>query len=610
MTTREQALVRLVEVVHKDARHVWYKRTTDLAGLYRKLVTGDDLDSLLKQFVSRETDEAFKQRCALTQHVVTTVTKNLMDVFYKVPRSNYQRVLQHSGKSDSTQTIELEGRMKMFWGKRTLDNYVQVRWLEMNATDPNGFVVVEFKDFDYRTQRAAPYPFEVSSSQAVDYIYDNNVLQHLIVKTTINLPTKDKPDGVGDKYTVYLENETFVLFEVDPALKPQTSMKEGELFFDGGQGWLLSKKRLYTLNFSIPHNAGEVPAKQVGYARDAWTGGQTFVSPYEAAVPILKKSIKVNSELDITMSQQVFPHRLQYMPKCGAPDCHDGYSANGEKCGTCHGTGHASITSAMEVIYIKMPKASEDIIDLEKLLVFKGPPIDVVAFQDKYVDKLTAGCKAAVFNSESFTQAQVRETATGKILDRDNVQDTLYTCALGFADMWAFLVETTAEFTQLKGKDEELEAKLVFSKDFKLKDISELITDLEAAKRSEAGPAVVQNIQDNIARLMYSEHPEQYQKWAVQEKFNPFSGMNSDMVSLALSDPAVPQKYKVRYLMLGVIFSELESANADFYKLAADAQTRAVEAKVQEYMKDTKAAQAPVFQLPPANGKQPEPMVN
>ena len=39
----------------------------------------------------------------------------------------------------------------------------------------------------------------------------------------------------------------------------------------------------------------------------------------------------------------------------------------------------------MEVIYIKMPKHPEDIIDLEKLLVFKGPPIDVVEFQDKYV---------------------------------------------------------------------------------------------------------------------------------------------------------------------------------------------------------------------------------
>lgn len=599
--TREQALARIVEVVHKGARHVWYQRTTDLAGLYRKLVTGDGLNDLLQQFVSRETDEAFKQRCALTQHTVTTTTKNIMDVFYKVPRSNYQRVLEHSGATDGTQTTELEGRLKKFWGIRSLDNYVQVRWLEMNSTDPNAFVVVEFKEFDYRTERASPYPFEVDSFQAVDYAYENNVLKYLIVKTTFPLPTKNKPDGTGDKYTVYLENETFVLMEVDPATRPPlVSAKDGELQLDETGGWLISGKRLYALTFSIPHNAGEVPAKQVGYARDAWTGGQTFVSPYESAVPLLKKSIKVNSELDITMSQQVFPHRLQYMPKCGAPDCHDGYTANGIVCDTCKGRGHTSVTSAMDVIYIKMPKNTADLFDLEKLLVFKGPPMDVVSFQDKYVDKLTAGAKAAVFNSESFTREQVQETATGKNLDRDNVQDTLYTCAMGYAETWAFLVRMTAAFTQL---DKDLDAKLVFSKDFKLKGITELVADLEAAKRSEAGPAVVQNIQNDMARLMYSENPDEYNRWATREKFNPFSGMNADMVSMALSDSAVPQKYKVRYLMLGVIFSELEAENPAFYKLAPEAQAKLVDAKVAEYMADTKAAEKPIFQIPPTNGK-------
>ena len=261
----------------------------------------------------------------------------------------------------------------------------------------------------------------------------------------------------------------------------------------------------------------------------------------------------------------------------------------------------------MDVIYIKMPKNAADLFDLEKLLVFKGPPMEVVDFQDKYVDKLTAGAKAAVFNSESFTREQVQETATGKNLDRDNVQDTLYTCAMGYAETWAFLVRMTAAFTQL---DKDLDAKLVFSKDFKLKGITELVADLEAAKRSEAGPAVVQNIQNDMARLMYSENPDEYNRWATREKFNPFSGMNADMVSMALSDSAVPQKYKVRYLMLGVIFSELEAENPAFYKIAPEAQAKLVEAKVAEYMADTKAAEKPIFQLPPTNGKQPEMIAN
>lgn len=596
---KEQALQRLIQVVSKGAKHPWYERTTELADLYRKLVTGDGLDKLLRQFVQRESADAFKERVKLTQHVVTTVTKNIMDVFYKVPRSNYQRILEHLGDNSERMTAELEGVMSTFWGVRNLDEYVQTRWLEMNATDPNGFVVVEFKPFDNQRERAKPYPYEVTSHEAVDYKYENNVLQYLTVKTSFSLPINQKKDKVGDNYALYLQNETLNLQEIDPATVTTSLIENQFVPTENGQ-YLLSNKRVYFLTESIPHNAGRVPAKPVGYLRDAWTNGQTFVSPYDSAVPLLLKSVKVNSELDITMSQQVFPHRLQALPPCKALDCHDGYMPGGETCSSCNGTGHSSITSAMDVIYFKIPKDPKDLIDLEKVLVFKGPPIEVVQFQKEYVTDLTAGCKAVVFNSESFSKMQISGTATGELLDRDNVQDTLYSCAKGFADTWGFYVWMTADFADLsKG----LNAKLVFSKDFQLKNMSELISDLEAAKRSEVGPAVIQHISNDIARLMYSEDPQQYNEWWVKESFNPFSGMSADMIALALSDPAVPQKYKTRYLMLGVIFSELENEFENFYKLATSEKERLIDEKVMSYMNETKPV-APAITLPintPAN---------
>ena len=596
---KEQALQRLIQVVSKGAKHPWYERTTELADLYRKLVTGDGLDNLLRQFVQRESADAFKERVKLTQHVVTTVTKNIMDVFYKVPRSNYQRILEHLGDNSERMTAELEGVMSTFWGVRNLDEYVQTRWLEMNATDPNGFVVVEFKPFDNQRERAKPYPYEVTSHEAVDYKYENNVLQYLTVKTSFSLPINQKKDKVGDNYALYLQNETLNLQEIDPATVTTSLIENQFVPTENGQ-YLLSNKRVYFLTESIPHNAGRVPAKPVGYLRDAWTNGQTFVSPYDSAVPLLLKSVKVNSELDITMSQQVFPHRLQYMPVCKADGCHKGRLAEGGICGSCKGTGHDSITSAMDIIYFTMPRDAADIIDLEKILVFKGPPIEVVQFQKEYVTDLTAGCKAVVFNSESFSKMQISGTATGELLDRDNVQDTLYSCAKGFSDTWGFYVWMTADFADLsKG----LNAKLVFSKDFQLKNMSELISDLEAAKRSEVGPAVIQHISNDIARLMYSEDPQQYNEWWVKESFNPFSGMSADMIALALSDPAVPQKYKTRYLMLGVIFSELENEIENFYKLATSEKARLIDEKVMSYMNETKPV-APAITLPintPAN---------
>ncbi len=593
-------------MVIKDYRHTWYERTVYLADLYRKLATGDGLDDLLKQYVKREDDDAFSQRKALTEHIVTSVVHNLMDVFYKVPRAPLRRVLEHSAEDKradlSEKTAALQNRLDIFWGIRSLDNYVQTRWLEINKTDPNAFIVVEFAPFDARFERAAPYPFEVYSKQAVDYEYQNNVLQHLIAETEIALPTKSNSRGKGKKYTVYLENESFTLTQVasDTPGIPLSTEKDKYTFTDTG-GWLRTGDKVYFLQFYPPHNAGRVPAKQAGYLRDGWTNGQTFVTPYEAAVPFLRKSVKVNSELDITMTQQVFPHRLQYAPKCPEHDCINGKQANGGLCPTCHGTGISSISSAQDVIYIKLPKDSEDLLDLDKLLVFKSPAVDVVTFQKEYVEHLTDQCKTAVFNSDIFTRSEVADTATGKTLDLQNVYDTLYTCSLGYAETWQFLVEMTAEFT---GLETGLRAELIFSKDFKLKGISDLLADLEAANRAQAGSVVTGAIQEDIMRIMFAENPQAFKKWEVKRAFDPFAGLTSEQVNMALTNTDVPKRLKVKYLLMSAIFAELEQESdekgEDFYSLAARVQKERIEAKVKAYMDETQAAMPTL--IPPANG--------
>lgn len=549
---------------------------------------------MLKQFVKREDEEAFKQRVAITNHIVTTSTGNIMDVFYKVPRANYERIIRYEGADSDAKAKSLEDALKNFWGVKSLDTYQKTRWLEMNATDPNGFVVVEFQPFDNRIERAKPYPFEVQARQAVDYAYENNILTHLIVETDTVYSDKDGNTKPGKKYTVYLKDETFILSQVDENVNVW-STKDGQFDNDQAPTFFRSKGRVFSVSFSTPHNAGEVPAMQVGYRRDAWTSGKTHVSPYDAAVPLLRKSIKVNSELDLTMTTQVFPHRLQYMPVCKASGCLNGRLANGEICPECSGTGHSSISSAQEVIYFAMPKRGEEIIDLEKILVFKGPPIDVIKFQADYVERLTAGCKAVVFNSESFSAPQIHGTATGQMLDRDNVQDTLFSCSQGYADFWAFLVRLTAKFTDLF---DGLDCRIVFSKDFKLKGMSELIADLQVAKQSGAGPAVVMHIQEAIARLIYSDSPEMFNRWKVKQQLNPFSGFSEDQVALALASPSVPQRIKTRFLMFGTLFSDLERENPNFYQLPAKTQDLLVENKVEAYMNESGVNEPPVITLP------------
>lgn len=576
--TRDQALARLAVVVHKGERHPWYLRTVELASLYRKLVTGDGLDDLLRQFVQREDDVSFNQRKTLTHHVVTTTVKNLMDVTRKVPRANYQRVLQ---AENAKAAEDLEAALKSFWGSKSLDDYIKTRWLEVNATDPNAFVVVEFKPFDNNIERAKPYPYEVSSVAAVDYSMDNNILQHLIVKSEFES---------GERYTVYLKNETFVMQQFPKSAQAiNLQIEDGQYILNENGGWFRSGKKLFVLTFTIPHNADFVPAKQFGYLRDSWTNGHTFVAPFDAAVPLLLKSIKVNSEMDLTMALSAFPFRLEYAPKCDALDCFNGYTNDGAAmCASCKGTGHKSVVSAQEKLVLTLPKSADMLFDLDKLVVFKSPPVDILAFQQQYVDGLTASCKSAMFNSDIFTKQQVSDTATGKRIDLDNVYDTLFDCALGMGEAWAFLVKTSANFMEL---DKDLRAELIFAKDFKLKGLTDLLEDLESANRSEAGPEVKRAIHTDLARLIFADNAYDFARWEAKSRINPFAGYSESHVALALSDPAVPQRYKTLYLMLGAIFDELEAdslaAGRDFYMVAPAEQRKLVNEKVSSYMAET-----------------------
>ena len=93
--------------------------------------------------------------------------------------------------------------MKCFGAKRTWTT-MSGSLAEMNKQPiRTGFVVVEFKDFDYRAQRAAP-------KSVRSFRFAGRGLYLRQQRTASDCEDhdqfaykRDKPDGVGDKYTVY-----------------------------------------------------------------------------------------------------------------------------------------------------------------------------------------------------------------------------------------------------------------------------------------------------------------------------------------------------------------------------------------------------------------------
>jgi len=557
--TEEQIFLRLIKVTEGKARHSLYERTVSLAKEYRAFVTGDRLGTYLRQFVRRESKELFKQRLSITQHVAMCVIGTVMSVFRKANRATRVRNVKYQGGSGDAKLASLEAILAGFTHDMGVDDWVNTRVLELNETDPNAWIVLEWEPFDYRTQNAKPYPFEVSSADALDYLRNQRgELLYLIARA---------PGAFGgERLTVYLPNKSVSLDEIKvngTQAPPEGAREIGRRF------WLVTEHP--------PHNLGYVPAFQVGYKRDAFTGGRSYVSPYSAAMPILHKQLKANSELDLTISLHAHPLVVRVGDPCDAAGCYGGkvYADGGEQvCTECNGTGHKKRpTTAQEEIVVTPPKSGE-LPDIERTILYKTPPVEFLQWMDTYVERLSEQAKRAVFNAEIFTQAQVAKTATGETLDMDSVYDTLYPYMLKVAQVWGFVVNGIADITD---KRDGLTASMLIRRDGRLKGFDALLEDWKKANDTGASPLVKQQIESDIASAMYSDQPEKYQRWQTQERFNPFSGQSPEQIMYLLSSDLVLMRQKVLFSNLGYIFDGIEKARPDFYTMEQAAQDKMVE---------------------------------
>lgn len=581
-------LQRLIKVAAGN-RHKFYDSHVKLANEFEMYVTGEGLDDLMQRYTQRESDALFQQRKELTQHVIPAVVENILQPFEKVPRSKYQRTVTYS---DNTQkTAALEAIIANFYDKNSVEHYLSERLIALNAIDPNAFLVIDIpSDYDAsKGKLVQPYPFEAYSNMCVDYQYKNNELKYLIVCVEIDLIGENEKKVKGSKYTMYLPDRVMILLQTLEFDKQGFSNEEKFRVVDG-KSFVKIKNNFFEIIEPLPYNLGVVPAKQVGYKLSKSKNIRTFVSPYFAAIPYLKKTLKVNSELDLTMANSAFPFSIRYSTPCPAMGCNSGLLANGKSCGTCKGTGvKQRPTSAMEEIEVALPNRPENIIDLDKLLVFKAPPIDILKFQQENIDKVTEKAKQIVFNADIFSREQIAQTATSKNIQTENLYDVLYPFARSFAKIWEFSVTTIAKYID---KSDGLVASMYFAKDLKMKTTAELLLDLKIANESGAGNEVRRSIQSDIMRNIYAEDNYQYVRNTVKEEFNPFSGMMPEEILIVLNTEYTTLRNKVLYSNLGNIFDELEREYADknlnFYKVEKTKQRDAIAMKVDAIIAEIK----------------------
>lgn len=608
----------LKATIQKDLKHIDYKRVCKIAKEYHAYVTGEDIKSLLKQFVPRESIELFDQRVAITSLTTPDIANTLATPMYKVGRTTASSTIVWKNKDETLKKrSELLEVSNKFWGDASVDKYLTYRMPSMDLTDPNSFIVVEFQEAvdpkDPNT-KANPYPFEVNSTEAIDYKYLNNELQYLTVLNT---------DGGKDhnNYTLYLSDDSIVAIQITKEQLPDIQAQ-----FPAAEIWYKDEKNkenspiFYVLTYS--HKAGRVPARRVGTIRDEETRQRTCVPMIHPAKCYFEKAIKTVSEFDITNALHTFPKVFRYGNKCPGDMkrgilCDNGVYINRENveaengkdnldgfvshCPICKGSGWSNQTTTASEVIVAAPKEMKDMVSLDLMMTYKAPPADLLEFQKTYgLYELKELAIKAVYNGNTYVSDSVVKTATQSNIDYDSVYDTLTPFADNWSGMWIHIMTLIATYRDLA---KDLTINHSFPKDFKMKSLSELLIDLRSASDTWVPSYVKKTITHDIAKKIYIDQPSELLKIQTKEKFFPFNGKSETEVNYILANGLVTNFDKTFYAKFDQIFDQIEQEQAlndlDLYNMEYAKQQQLIADKVNNYIalldSDNAAARAIAF---------------
>ena len=174
--------------------------------------------------------------------------------------------------------------------------------------------------------------------------YQNELLQYLVVKLPIKY-MDGTVEKVGEKFTMYLGMDTIVYSQV-------ANM----------EGAVLIRNKFYEVILYQPKNE-KVPAVRFGYIRDEQTKGRTFVSVFHCVIGLLEKTLKIDSELDLSTAMVAFPQRYRYVTPCRNMGCNKGFMPDGNACQVCQGTGVQPFhKGTQDIVKLALPKNPEEMI--------------------------------------------------------------------------------------------------------------------------------------------------------------------------------------------------------------------------------------------------------
>lgn len=537
-------------VTDEKVRHKWYDRTVKLADEYFRFVTGEGIETLLKIFVRRESEDEFEQRKIITQQITPAWSNKINKGFIKVHRAdNINRVIKFS-KEEKTNKLKLQLLISKYRADKPLKDYLIKAFDRYNMIDPNAFLVNTFVETEDQSQPNQPVAIEFISKNVLNYQYENDILQWIVFRDFILVKNGKEIESIA-RYQLLAPD---IRIEMKPVPNDTANDRQTSKEITEDAEFFRLDDQLYQLT-TTETGLETIPAIPFGYKEDFATNGDTFVSVWHEAMPYYWKSLKVVSEFDLTAALIAFPQKRQYVGSCNAEGCNNGMVNQGmDTCSVCKGEGLAPIsTTAQDAVTYKMPPDGEPVPDISNYVVYDSPDVGTVKWQEEYIDKLEAKAIGAIFNSEMFVKTTTVETATKTNSEKDNINDPLLGYAEGFSEKWKFVVRSVAE--QANISTDELTLTYEFPKDFKFETLDQIIETFKKAVDTNAPADVRGAIARRLAEKAFVDDPMGLLDFEAKQKLQPFPNESRENVE--------------RKIALGLVLSVTEFIWANFEDLIA-----------------------------------------
>ena len=630
-----EAAVRIaLPNVSQKLKHEHYERVTRLTReYYRPMITGEGAEHLIRRFNMREDETAYKQRLLLTQLITPAITNTLMSPARKVPK--VKPVVDNAtfGQEKAKEDEKFKEAVANFYAGKNVDHYFASVLIDQSAIDPNAFCLVLFDDYDATFESARGYPSIVSSADAWNFRYANGELIWLMVHRDIkyvevkvpekgkNLPTGNKPEEVvkdGHAFWMYTDRNHITFTQVDSG--KLTKGAEGLVLdkngnavgsFDNvttgkGAGYFyrVGPNELYEVAF-YAHNTGMVQAFRIGYVPDQSTKGETCVNLWHPALPYLLKGIKAGSELDLSAALHAFLQKIMYANRCEGfrgsdgtlTECNMGYEPSGTKCRACNGSGLQVHRSGQDHITLSMPRSKDEIFPLAELVHYVQLPVEVLEWQDKYVDKLEQACYRAVYNSDRFRANSSAVTATGEIIDLQAVYDALKPLADWYSQSRVLVYNLEAVYvTSAEVADKSFTVAHEFPRNMRFETLAERVKLMGEMRTAGASSSALAQVNNDILQDLYIDDPRELLKAQVQASFDPFLGKNEATIVSMISQDLTTEENKVLWTNFAYVFAECEERAGttmdeegmpvDFYGMARAKQQELIDEVVEELIEE------------------------